>query len=1097
MTNQIALQEDQFKLPTSWARHSLPRRGRDTPEVELDPDALDAYRTRVRQLALQVRDSLQLEANRSWADDAKMYLLGKPNPRGAAAVHALLPTSRSKQRAVTYRASRLRPALDAWVAEFGLAFATAAAVERLSLMGQHLSPGDRVSLVDGLKAFEQVPAWNFDDGIPALRGLLAVASDAEYTAAVEAVAPFRREPARRMVAALLLPEETAWTAEACADYSRHRQWRWRWNERFLWHWFRTAEQLKASKLTEMAEYYIEPYTVGPLIDGLGVASLPVLTGTLQRSYGTNASDRRLLLTAIAGLPCDEAMAFLLSHLHEPGYFDAASSAVGHFPVRALRHVAGLAASVSPERRLLLTGLAAMVPEATRDHLDENERAAVEELLAANRAAPEADAADLPPLLVAPPWTRKRAKRKAVVIDGLEAPSGTVLEWVVGERERCEAIDPRHTIYSEVQMRHLDEEKPSWHESMTLEFLAFASADLAADYLDRWDGSVGWDGGHMLPRVLARFDADVADRIVGAINRKREYAEALLPIRSLAAARLAAEWLGLKTTRQVASAWFDRHGADAATLLVPDALGADTKRRRSAEAGIAYLRRTIGADAVCDAAKTHGAEALEAIGALGDIDPLDPIGVKVPRPGAWANSAMLPQVLMAGRQTALPAASVPHLVTVLAMGTPEFPYAGVDVAAEACDRESLRRFSWALFEQWIAVGAPAKDGWAFTQLVHFADDETVSRLTAMISEWPGKSQHKRAINGLQVLGAIGTETALRAIHGISQKVKFKALKKEAGRQIEAIAVGLGLSTDQLADRLVPDFGLDDASSIVLDYGPRQFRVAFDETLKPFVTDLDGTPRKNLPKPGAKDDDLLADAARKRFNFLKKELRAVAADLVTRLESAMIQGRTWTAAEFKRHFTDHPLVKHLAPRLVWMFEEDGRWTAFRVAEDRTFSDVNDDELPLPEDATIRLAHPVLLGDRASEWTGILADYEILQPFEQLGRPVMAFTQEELATGRLNRFKGATVEVGRILGMTKRGWERDAAGTGGIQPGITYPLPGAGAVAVTLDPGIDVGWVGEHPEQTLTSVLFESESDRRPADPVTVSEALAGLARLTGKS
>jgi hypothetical protein len=1095
MTNQIAPQEDQIRIPASWAGHLLPRRGRDTPEVKLDPDALDAYRTRVRQLAPQVRSSLQLEANRPWADDAQMYLLGKPNPRGAAAVHALLPTSRSKQGAVTYRASLLRPALDAWVAEFGLAFATAAAVERLSLLGRHLRPRDRVSLVDGLEAFEEVPARNLADGIPALRGLLAGASDEEYAAAVAAVAPLRHEPARRMVAALLLPEETAWTDAASADYSRHRQWRLRWNDRFLWHWVRTAEQLNASKLTEMDEDYIEPYTVGPLIDGLGVASLPVLARTLNRS---NASARRLLLTAIAGLPCDEAMAFLLSHLHEPEYFGAASTAVGHFPVRALRHVAGAAASVSREQRLLLAGLAAMVPAAARDHLDENERAAIEELLASNRAAPEADAADLPPLLVAPPWTRKRAKRKAVVIEGLEAPVGTFMVWGAGEQERWrEAHGPAHSTHTEDDMRRIVEEGGERVEWYISEIVGFASADLAAGFLHRWDGSVGWGLRHMLQRILARFETDAADRGVDTIAKNREYTEALLPIRSVAAARVAADRLGLKSTRPVAAAWFDRHGADAATLLVPDALGSVKALREAAETGLAYLRSSLGPDAVRDAAKPYGAEAFEAIGALMDADPLDPVGVKVPKPGAWANAAMLPQVLMAGRETALPAASVPHLVTVLAMGTREFPYAGVDVVAEACDRESLRRFSWALFEQWIAVGAPAKDGWAFTQLVHFADDETVSRLTAMISEWPGESQHKRATTGLQVLGAIGTETALRAIHGISQKVKFKALKKEAGRQIEAVAAGLGLSTDQLADRLVPDFGLDDASSIVLDYGPRQFRVAFDETLKPFVTDLDGTPRKHLPKPGAKDDDLLADAARKRFNFLKKELRTVAADLVTRLESAMIQGRTWTELEFRRHVTDHPLVKHLAPRLVWMFAEDGRWTAFRVAEDRTYSDLDEDERTLPEDATIRLAHPILLGDQASEWAGILADYEILQPFEQLGRPVMALTETELATGSLARFEGATVEVGRLLGMTKRGWERDAAGTGGIQPGITYPLPGAGVVAVTLDPGIDVGRIGEHPEQTLTSVRLEFESDRRPADPVAVSEALAGLARLTGKS
>ncbi|KPC74321.1 hypothetical protein ADL26_11425, partial [Thermoactinomyces vulgaris] len=147
-------------------------------------------------------------------------------------------------------------------------------------------------------------------------------------------------------------------------------------------------------------------------------------------------------------------------------------------------------------------------------------------------------------------------------------------------------------------------------------------------------------------------------------------------------------------------------------------------------------------------------------------------------------------------------------------------------------------------------------------------------------------HKRAVTGLAVLGAIGTETALRAIQGIADRVKFKGLKEEARRQIDAIAAELGLTRDQLADRLVPDFGLGEAGALVLDYGPRAFTVGFDEQLKPYVTDEDGKPRKTLPKPGAKDDPELAGPAYRRFTELKKELRAVAVDQVRRLEAAMI-------------------------------------------------------------------------------------------------------------------------------------------------------------------------------------------------------------------
>ena len=471
--------------------------------------------------------------------------------------------------------------------------------------------------------------------------------------------------------------------------------------------------------------------------------------------------------------------------------------------------------------------------------------------------------------------------------------------------------------------------------------------------------------------------------------------------------------------------------------------------------------------------------------------------------------ILPQVLLKGGERALPAEAVPHLITVLALGTPDNDYPGVAIVAKTCDRASLTRFSQALFDQWLSVGGPSKDAWALTQLANFADDATVWRLAPLIREWPGQSQHKRAVTGLEVLGAIGTEEAMRAVQLIADKVKFKALKEEAGRQISHIAEGLGLSREQLADRLVPDFGLGEEAALVLDYGPRTFTVVFDEQLKPCVTDEAGKLRKALPKPGAKDDPEIAEDAYQRFAALKKELRTVAADQVRRVEDAMASTRDWSVDEFRRFFAEHALTKHLARRLVWLAETDGDRFGFRIAEDGTFGDVEDETVELPETARIRVAHPVHLGsEQTAAWAEVFADYEILQPFDQLNRPVMAFTGDELATGRLKRFEGAKVDVGRVLGMTKRGWNRAVPEDGGMAPGIAHPLPGGGCVTVALDPGIYAGMPGEFPDQTLRDVrlavyedYYRSEKDDAgrefptDVDPVTASEILASLARLTG--
>ena len=94
-----------------------------------------------------------------------------------------------------------------------------------------------------------------------------------------------------------------------------------------------------------------------------------------------------------------------------------------------------------------------------------------------------------------------------------------------------------------------------------------------------------------------------------------------------------------------------------------------------------------------------------------------------------------------------------------------------------------------------------------------------------------------------------------------------------------------TADQLADRLVPDFGLDDDGSLILNFGDRRFRVGFDEQLKPTIADEDGARRKVLPKPGSKDDPTLAPAAYALFTGLKKDVKSVAADQIRRFEQAI--------------------------------------------------------------------------------------------------------------------------------------------------------------------------------------------------------------------
>ena len=88
------------------------------------------------------------------------------------------------------------------------------------------------------------------------------------------------------------------------------------------------------------------------------------------------------------------------------------------------------------------------------------------------------------------------------------------------------------------------------------------------------------------------------------------------------------------------------------------------------------------------------------------------------------------------------------------------------------------FAWKLFELWHGMGAPSKDKWAMAAIGHLGGDACVLKLTPLVRDWPGESQHARAVFGLECLRAVGSDTALMALNGIAQKLKFKGLKQKA-------------------------------------------------------------------------------------------------------------------------------------------------------------------------------------------------------------------------------------------------------------------------------------------------------------------------------
>ncbi|MEV4141183.1 DUF4132 domain-containing protein [Dactylosporangium sp. NPDC049742] len=440
-------------------------------------------------------------------------------------------------------------------------------------------------------------------------------------------------------------------------------------------------------------------------------------------------------------------------------------------------------------------------------------------------------------------------------------------------------------------------------------------------------------------------------------------------------------------------------------------------------------------------------------------PLD--GGPAPDLPGWADAAILPRVRLLGGGV-LPVDAARRLVALLSRSRAGAAPAGLAEVVAACDRASLAAFGWALFQRWQSIGMPSGATWAMHGLAWIGDDDVVRRLTPLIKVWPGTGGHQRSVAGLSVLTGLGTDVALIHLNDVAEKVKFAGLRSSARGMLHTVASRLGLTGEQLADRLVPDLGLDDSGGLVLDYGPRRFVVGFDDQLRPTVADEAGKRLKSLPKPGARDDAALGPAAYQRFTALKKDVRTLAGDQIGRFERAMVTGRCWTADEFASFVVGHPLVRHIARRLVWTSTVD-----FRVAEDGSYAGVDDDTVKLAGDAPVSVAHPLRLGDVA-RWAEVFADYELLQPFPQLARETYALTPEEAKATGLTTFDGRVVPSGRVLGLERLGWSRAAPQDNGHQPWIERPLPDGARAYVRVEPGFSIGRPGEHPEQTLHALI-----------------------------
>jgi hypothetical protein len=1000
---------------------------------------------------------------------------------------------------------------------------------------------------DGTKTpWTRVPPdeWVFQSAWPhweALRELLAGASDEEHRAAhAEATTAWGSASTLvRCGLAYLFPEEPTWAADAA------RTWLAETKAHMPAVGYATLASLEDR---ELARALIDHAAQGPGLWGLGdyAADAAALLGDdavpgllacfawvdQPKDQWKHARASLVKVAKVLGAYDDPRVTeALVERFDDKTFGPAANDHLERFPKRALAVLApsiGQSSKKAARRVGLLDALVRSHADVAREVAEGLEPTIGRALLrrvgaeqSATESADEAPRAAWPKVLATPPWRSKAPRPVMPTVAGLVVPTREE-RVVLDEATRAKWLDPGW--YGPLR-------RPQQEEQLALA-KKHAHRTTKASYLDGvvpFLNALGMDEDVVLAmwamtpfassfdlagvrRVLARFSAPSKERpdgalppglIDGAIARL-ELEPSILPafvgVDSPRVSVHLARAFKRPSLRADAQRALARFPETHALALVPLALADEKEKAQAKDVELARiaLRWMVSAghgEGVLAAAKQHGAAAGDALEAMLAIDPIELCPGKPPRLSDFADPSALPRVRLRSGAT-LPEEATRNLLEMLMFSPVDPPYSGIAQVIEACDRASLDRFAIALLQAWERSGGATASQWALHALGHVGSDAVVKQLAADIRRWPREKAKARALVALEVLARMGTDVALLHLDELSRKAKNRDVEAKAAALLAEVAEARGLGPTELEDRLVPTLDLDAEGKRTIAIGSRTLTVRFDEHLAPYLIDEAGKRSDKITKGKGDDVEALA-RAKAEWKELQADVAQVGAALIARLERAMCEGRRWDVETFHALFVAHPLARHLGRRLVWGVCDEGAdegadvpTSTFRIAEDGTLADLEDAVTTLADDARVGIVHPLFLTDELRvAWAQRLGDYEILQPFDQIGRRVDRVVPGTEDDAPFRKAAEREVGLGALIGaLEARGWRTAMPDGDGLIDSLSRRF---GDREVTI--GFAPGFRPREPRPDRVSVQVYAGKRLRDVPPLVFAEVTRDLAVL----
>lgn len=369
-----------------------------------------------------------------------------------------------------------------------------------------------------------------------------------------------------------------------------------------------------------------------------------------------------------------------------------------------------------------------------------------------------------------------------------------------------------------------------------------------------------------------------------------------------------------------------------------------------------------------------------------------------------------------------------------------------------DKSRSGDFASSLVKLFIEKNGKPELKWLMSIAALVGDETIVDKLRLLINRWIEEARLKMAEYGVAALSLQGSNKALRWVEWYSRKYRSKkaSVGKAATAAIENAANELGITSYELGDRIVPDFGFEGLFKSFTVNGD-EYRAYINNNFK--VVFLDDNNRKINTIPVSADPVI-----KEEFKAITKEVRDIVKSQSPRLEYYLTIQRLWSYDSWQLLFLQNPVMFTYATRLLWgHYTKEGALTdCFICLEDTSLVDVLQEEISIA-DGFIGIVHPTMLTSETLEkWKKVYFDLSIEPIFPQLDRPTADLKDIDFERTMIKKFKDQQTKPGSIVStLERRGWQKGPTIDAGMIELMRLSYDELGIEAILEIDGVFVGY------------------------------------------